>query len=114
MKIESMIKLADLLTNPRSKYRILPDVGEFRLAGSTLKTGTFELVVRFEGNEMAINGHAGRQYLTSHTEGEYLVFKVTRAKGGIVKEDTRFDKHDAKAIVDWLNNWVNVEVAGEQ
>lgn len=114
MKIESMIKLADLLTNPRSKYRILPEGGEFRLAGSTLKTGTFELVVRFEGSDMSISGHAGRQYLVSHADGEQLVFKVTRAKGGIVKEDTRFDKRDSKAIVEWLDNWVNVEVAGEQ
>ena len=113
MKIESIEKLADLLTDPRSKYRILPNFGEFRLAGSTLRTGTFELVLRFEGSSVSLSGHAGRQFLTMVNEGENFIFKLTRAKGGIVKEDTKFDKRDKQGIMEWMNNWVNVEVAGE-
>lgn len=114
MKPEFLTKLVDLLTNPKSKHRVLPHEGEFRLAGSTYHTGTFELVLKYEGDVMTLSGHCGRQYLTVTIEEDMFNFKVLRRQGAFIKNDTKIHRTDAQAIFDWMDKWMNVEVAAEQ
>lgn len=114
MKAESITKLVSLLTDPKSSHRVLHDAGEFRLAGSSHLTGTYELVVKFEGDVMTMAGHAGRQYLTVTREEQMLNFKVLRRQGAYIKPDVQFPLTDVQDIYAWIHNWVNVEVAAEQ
>lgn len=113
MKPEFIEKLAELMTNPSSNRRVLPDHGSCRIAGSLPDIGTFELVVSYEGDIMDIKGHCGSQYLTVVQNHDDMKIQVLRRGGAFIKNDVVLRKNDKFGLIDWFNQW-KLEVAKEQ
>ena len=110
MKPQFIEKLADLMTSPVSHYRVLPDHGSCRIAGSLPDVGTFELVASYEGDVMDIKGHCGPQYLTIVQEEKNMKIRVLRRNGAFIKNDTVLKADDKLGLIDWFQQW-KLEVA---
>ena len=105
MKPQFINKIADLMTNPKSEHRVLPDGGEFRLGGSTPDLGSFELTVTYEGDHMTLSGSIARQYISvTQQDGKYVA-KFQRRQGGQVREPITLGLRDTAGFVKFLKNW---------
>lgn len=113
MKSQFIEKLAELMCNPVSHYRVLHDHGSCRVAGSLPDVGTFELVVSYEGDVMDIKGHCGAQYLTIVQAGDQMKIQAVRRNGAFIKNDVILFKNDKFGLIDWFNQW-KLDVAKEQ
>ena len=106
-------KLADIISKEKSEFRMkTTESGEFRLGGSTFATGTFEIVVHYQGKDVSCSGHMGRQYLTmtqvknDEIDKSKPCFKVniTRRNGAFIKND-QFIKNEMVSLINFFNDW---------
>ena len=113
MKQVHIEKLADIIAKENSEHRMFTtQSGEFRLGGSTFATGTFEIVIHYEGKEVSCSGHMGRQYITmTQVKNEEidkskpcLKINITRRNGAFIKND-RFIKNDVLSLIEFFNDW---------
>lgn len=112
MKPQFINKIAELMTNPKSEHRVLPDSGSFRLGGSTPQIGSFELTVTYEDDHMTLSGSVGRQYISvTQQDGKYIA-KFQRRQGGQVREPIALGLRDQAGFVEFMKNWVQ-EVINE-
>lgn len=106
MKFEYLEKIADLMTNPKSHYRVLPNQGEFRLGGSTEELGTFELCVAFDGNEMSFTGYIDWQHINMIRKEDVYLAKFQRRMGGHVCEPITIGLTNKENFITFLQDWV--------
>lgn len=111
MRPDLLLKLVDLMTNPKSEHRNGHDTGESRVAGSTHELGTFEIVVNYSGPEMHTTGHCGMQYLTIKQDEKNITIRVLRRKGAFIKNDTVLDKGDHIGLKAWYDTWFSEVIA---
>ncbi|WNV45788.1 hypothetical protein [Aeromonas phage AerS_266] len=106
MKLEFITKIADLMTNPKSKHRVMPNQGEFRVGGSTEALGTFELCVSFEGNEMSLTGYIDWQHITMTKKEDAYLAKFQRRMGGHVCEPITVGLTNKENFIAFMQDWV--------
>lgn len=126
MKQQHIDKLASLMTNEKSEFRMhisaLNGKGELRIGGSTFAVGTFELVAHYDGKEVSCSGHMGKQYVTitqvnnPEIDSNKPCFKVniTRRNGAFIKND-QYIKAEEYAVAKFFADWcVDVELDNKQ
>ncbi|MGL4614278.1 MAG: hypothetical protein ACRCVV_10370 [Shewanella sp.] len=113
MKQQHIDKLASLMTNEKSEFRMsLNGKGELRIGGSTFAVGTFELVAHYDGKEVSCSGHMGKQYMTitqvnnPEVDATKQCFKVniTRRNGAFIKND-QYIKMEERAVAKFFADW---------
>ena len=122
MKQQHIDKLASLMTNEKSEFRMhisaLNGKGELRIGGSTFAVGTFELVAHYDGKEVSCSGHMGKQYVTitqvnnPEIDPNNQCFKVniTRRNGAFIRND-QYIKAEESAVAKFFADWcVDVEL----
>lgn len=113
MKFESIVKMADLLTNPKSSHRVLPEKGEFHLGGSTNDVGSYAITIYFDQDEIYGTGFLDQQHLHIARKGDVYQMKLTRRQGGFIKENDHINVKDKEGMIKWFQNWIE-EVMLEQ
>lgn len=106
MKAAYLEKIADLMTNPKSVHRVLPNQGEFRLGGSTEELGTFELCVSYEANEMTLTGYIDWQHINMVKKEDVYLAKFQRRMGGHVCEPITVGLTNKENFIIFLQEWV--------
>lgn len=113
MKQEHIAKIAHLIAHTDSQFR-MGSKGEFRLGGSTFATGTFEIVVHYNENEVSCSGYMGKQYLqmTQVTNSDIDVqkpsfkAKITRRNGAFIKNDVHL-KNEERDLIKFFSDWTH-------
>lgn len=111
MRADLLVKLCELMTNPKSKLRNGHLSGECRVAGSTPELGTYEILVTYDGEEMNTTGHCSLQHLSIKQDEKHITIKVVRRKGAYIKPDVVLDRNDTKGLQEWYNAWFDEVIA---